>query len=370
MNRIHFSICHFLLSLLLLVSACTGDSNSDTAPTFDRQAMLDHYAKNMIRPAYTDLQTAVNALQNSADAFVSAPDVAKLQATQTAWASAYKMWQAANAFNFGPGGEEGVRKGLIEEIGTFPAAEGKIEAAITANDHSLNNFDRDARGFLALEYLLFGKNKTSSELVSDFQNSTARQAHLQAIVNNLKTRVDAVVSGWDTYESDFVKNKGTDVGSSTSQLYNEFVRSFESIKNFKVGLPAGKRPGQTKSEPQLVEAFYSGQSLEMMKLHFQAIEHLYYGRTKNGTSGLSFKDYLESVEGGKALVALTEAQIKVIKEAFAKIPTDQPFSVLVANNDPTVDVLHTELQKHTRFFKSDMSSLLGIAITFSSGDGD
>jgi hypothetical protein len=31
---------------------------------------------------------------------------------------------------------------------------------------------------------------------------------------------------------------------------------------------------------------------------------------------------------------------------------------------------HTELQKHTRFFKSDMSSLLGLAITFSSGDGD
>jgi uncharacterized protein len=43
---------------------------------------------------------------------------------------------------------------------------------------------------------------------------------------------------------------------------------------------------------------------------------------------------------------------------------------LVAQNHPTVDALHTELQKHTRFFKSDMSSLLGIAITFSSGDGD
>ena len=32
--------------------------------------------------------------------------------------------------------------------------------------------------------------------------------------------------------------------------------------------------------------------------------------------------------------------------------------------------LHDELQKSTRYVKSDMSSLLGISITYSSGDGD
>lgn len=74
--------------------------------------------------------------------------------------------------------------------------------------------------------------------------------------------------------------------------------------------------------------------------------------------------------GGSELIALTEAQWSKVEDALNAVPTDQPFSVLVANEHPAVDALHTELQKHTRFFKSDMSSLLGIAITFSSGDGD
>ncbi len=359
-----------ILGVLILLGSCGNDGGNDTTISFDRREMLSDYAANIIIPAYSDLQSEVNILKTSTEAFASAPDNDNLQAAQLAWTNAYLAWQSANAFNFGPAGEQGTRKGLIEEIGTFPAAETKIETAIAANDHSLNNFDRDARGFLALEYLLFGKNKSTSELIAEFRGSPSRQAHIKAIANHLKARVDEVVNGWTTYQSEFLNNNGTDAGSSTSALYNEFVRSFESAKNFKVGLPAGKRPGQTKPEPQLVEAFYSGLSLTMLKAHLQSIEAIYYGRGNNSASGLGFKNYLESVEGGKELVALTEAQWQKVKDALNAVPTDQPFSVLVANNHPTVDALHTELQKHTRFFKSDMSSLLGIAITFSSGDGD
>ncbi len=366
----YFSYAPVIVFALLSLQACNDGNNADSNPTFDRTAMLQHYADNLIQPAFINLQTSTNKLLTQIGAFANNPSESTLNAAQTAWVQAYSDWQFANAYNFGPAGEEGIRKGLIEEIGTFPAAEGKIETAIAANNHSLNNFDRDARGFLALEYLLFGKNKTVADLVAGFQASASRVAHLQAISNNLQARIDAVVQEWASYEATFTKNNGTDVGSATSQLYNEFVRSYESIKNFKVGLPAGKRPGQTKPEPQLVEAFYSGRSLEMIKLHLQAIENIYYGRDKNGTAGLGFKNYLESVEGGKELIALTEAQLQKVKEALNAVPSNQPFSVLIANNDPAVDALHTELQKHTRFFKSDMSSLLGIAITFSSGDGD
>lgn len=360
----------FTLTLIALLYSCDSDSNSDNAPGFDRQAMLDHYAENIITPAYANLQAAITALKANIDAFADTPTEENLVFAQSGWKQAYAAWQSANAFNFGPAGEQGTRKGLIEEIGTFPAATGKIETAIAAGDHSLNNFDRDARGFLALEYLLFGENKTATEVAGEFQASPARQAHVRAIVDHLKTRVDEVVNGWNTYQSEFIGDNGTSAGSSVSSLYNEFVRSFESAKNFKVGLPAGKRPGQTQPEPQLVEAYYSGESLQMLKLHLQAIENIHYGRGLNGATGSGFRDYLASVAGGSELIALTEAQWAKVEDALNAVPTDQPFSVLVANEHPAVDALHTELQKHTRFFKSDMSSLLGIAITFSSGDGD
>jgi hypothetical protein len=326
--------------------------------------MLQHYADKLIQPAYSSLRDVVSGLALNWDAFLIAPSAPLLDGMRQNWALCYQRWQSANAYNFGPAGEEGLRKGLIEEIGTFPANTAKIEEFITNGDTSFQNFNRDTRGFLALEYLLF--DEANGTLLSD----TKRQAYVSALIRHLKARIEEVSSRWADYRTDFPAADGTDVGSSTSMLYNEFVRSFESVKNFKVGLPAGKRPGQTQPEPQLVEAYHSGKSLEMLQLHLAAIEKIYFGIGADGQDGPGLRDYVEKVVGGPELVVATETQWVKVKAAAAAVPTDRPFAQLIAENHPSVDALHTELQKHTRFFKSDMSSVLGIAITFSSGDGD
>ncbi|MFN3315759.1 MAG: hypothetical protein ACK40K_03035, partial [Raineya sp.] len=77
-----------------------------------------------------------------------------------------------------------------------------------------------------------------------------------------------------------------------------------------------------------------------------------------------------NVEGGTALITSTENQWAVVKNAFDAVPPTPRISEQIVNSPAAFDKLHTELQRHTRFFKSDMSSILGIAITFSSGDGD
>lgn len=369
-NRISFPILILGFSALFIGFSCDSNSGNPT-DNFDRQAMLRNYADNLIKPAYSDLQTQANVLLMAAEAFNSDPNSVTLGALQTAWGGAYVAWQYANAYNFGPAGEEGLKKGLIEEIGTFPANESKIENAIAAGTWNLEDFNRDARGFLAIEYLIFGKNQSANEVVAAFSNSPKRREYLVALAEQLKNRAAEIVTAWNgTYRDDFIQNDGTDVGSSTSALYNEFVRSYESIKNFKLGLPLGKRPGQTQVEPQLVEAYYSGASLEMLKTHFTAIENIWHGRARNGVDGLGFREYLESVEGGPELIADTEAQLAALKAALDAVPTSPSLSEQIAGDNSKVDALYTEFSKMTRFFKSDMSSLLGIAITFSSGDGD
>ena len=72
--------------------------------------------------------------------FYSPPQIhlflAAVSGLQTQWTVAYSAWQNANAFNFGPAGESGLKLSLLEEIGTFPVDNNKIEALISAQDFS------------------------------------------------------------------------------------------------------------------------------------------------------------------------------------------------------------------------------------------
>jgi predicted lipoprotein len=361
------SLCIALLATLAF--ACKKKS-SEPSDRFDRTKMLENFAQNLIKPAFQELQNQVNILKTATDNFVQNTTLQNLQTLQLAWENAYTTWQYANAYNFGPAGEQGLRKGLIEEIGTFPVSVTKIENFIANNNANFNDFNRDARGFLAVEYLIFDLNGNNADILSNF-SSANRKSFLVGVVNNIKTRVDEVVSAWNgSYYNEFISNAGTDVGSSTSQLYNEFIKSFESIKNYKVGLPLGKRPGQTQAEPTRVEAYYSGKTLKVIGEHLKAIENIWYGKDKNGNDGIGFKEYLESVEGGTTLITSTETQWAIVMDTYKNIPQNPRISEQITSNPTPFDKLHTELQKHTRFFKSDMSSLLGIAITYSSGDGD
>ncbi len=364
-----------ILRLALIVGigffSCKREENNDEEK-FDRGLMLKNYAENLIIPAYKDVQTSVNQLVVAIENFNTNANLQTLTSAQDAWVNAYSEWQYANAFNVGPAAEQGLNRSMFEEISTFPVSASKIDAAVNSGQYNFNDFNRDARGFLALEYLLFGGiNVSNQEVLTFFNDQAFRKAYLKDCALNIQTRVNNVVTQWNgAFVNEFISRNGTDVGSSTSKLYNEFVKSFETNKNFKIELPLGMRPGQTQAEPQLVEAYYSGKSLDFIKIHLQALENIYFGKSKSGEDGLGFKDYLENVTGGPALIQSTLAQWANVKSSLDAIPSNEPLSQLIVNNPQPVQNFRIELQKHTRFFKSDMSSLLGIAITFSSGDGD
>ncbi len=362
---------YLLLTLTnLILFSCDSKKDNPTSSNFDRQVMLQNYADNFIKPSFIDLQSKTSVLQATVQTFAQTPSLSNLIEAQTAWENAYLSWQNSNAYNIGAAAEDGLRKSLVEEIGTFPASETMIEANIAANNTSLQDFNRANRGFLAIEYLLFDLKNDNQKILSNFTNPN-RKNYLVAIVGNAKTQIDAVLNAWNgSYRAEFINNTGKESGSSTSVLYNEFIKSYESIKNYKVSLPLGKRPGQTQIEPNKVEAYYSGKSIKMMREHFTNIENIWYGKNKNGVQGIGFKQYLASVEGGTALITATETQLAQVKIALAALPDSPRFSEQLSSNPAVIDNLNTELQKLTRFFKSDMSSLLGISITFMSSDGD
>jgi predicted lipoprotein len=356
------------MAIVLMVMACNPrDSNKDV---FNRRALLEHYATLFIVPAYDTLLSKLILLHTASEAMAIQPDSVNLEYARKAWSASYVAWQQANSYNFGPGGEQGIRKSLLEEIGTFPVNTTIVESRIQSGQLGLADFQRDARGFLAVEYLLYGNADPATAVLTGFLAQPNRGQYLRNLSDDLKTRVEFVRNAWTNYYPDFVSREGTDVGSSTAVLYNELVRSYEALKNFKTGLPLGKRPGQVQPEPSLVEARFSGQSLAMVKEHLASIFRIWQGTTINGVDGPGFRSYLQQVEGGDMLIAQTEAQMAATLLALSDIPNQPTLAILMAAEDLRVVRFHDELQKLTRFLKSDMSSLLGISITFASGDGD
>ncbi|GAB4331256.1 MAG: hypothetical protein OHK0038_05990 [Flammeovirgaceae bacterium] len=361
MKKIIYCLITLILSLLI---SCDDDSKGSSGSSFDRKAMLENYAEQIII-SYEELVMNTEKLNQALNTFAETPNTTNLLSAQSAWKTAYSSWQTCNSFNFGPA--ESAFGTLLDEVGTFPVSSSKIETYITNGDNTFQNFDRDARGFLTVEYLLFNLNDNQEVIINQFQNSPNRKAYLRALGARLSSEIKKVNTSWVTFKTEFVNNSGTDASSSTSELYNNMVKSFEAIKNFKIGLPAGKRPGQTKTEPQLVEAYYSGSSVEVLKLHFQAIENIWKGDIHH--AGVGFKEYLSSVEGGNDLIVEIENQISNAKIAINALPEGR-LSNTIETNLNSVSKVHEELQKLTRYLKSDMSSLLGISITYDSGDGD
>jgi uncharacterized protein len=364
MLRIVLSAC-FGLSLLLLWTGCDQGDGPENPPAdneFDRAAMLQHYSDAVILPALADFRQQATLLSSDLETYLQDPTETHWEQARNQWLLAITAWQGVQTYNFGPG--ETSRGSLFEKVGTWPVNVSQLETYVSAGDTSLANFDRDTRGLLGIEYLLFAENARDA-----LSNDPNRQAYLHAVVRNVATEAIAVDEAWrDSYASSFTSSDGISAGSPTSLLYNNFVLAYERLKNFKIGVPAGLRAGQTDAAPELVEAYYSGESLALMREQFDQTVALWKG---NGSSdGIGFKEYLLAVEGGQQLVTETEAQIQAVYAALDAMPGDQSLAGSIEQSMAAVTDLHTELQRLTRFFKSEMSSRLSIAITYDSGDGD
>jgi predicted lipoprotein len=354
-----------ILFLAMAIMSCSDNAEQGTS-NFDRREMLRNMADNLIIPAFEQLN------QSAADADLAIEKLSlelnpeNFNAVREAWIKLYRDWQYAQPYTFGPAGEQGINKSLLQEIGTFPVNSAGINELISLNDTSFNNFQRDTRGLLTMEYLLYRDN--AYELLEQNKNNIH---YLKAVSKHIIEKVNPVYNEWkNTYRTIFVEDNSTSIGSSTAIFYNEFVLSYEVFKNFKIAVPLGRKAGQTRSEPDMVECKYSGLSFEYLNDHLTALANIWYGRSRSGEDGVGWREYLAATPGGEALIADTENQIVVLENVLRGLPKESTFRETIISDPNSLQNLVVESQKMTRFFKSDLSSLLGITITFSSGDGD
>lgn len=370
---------HRLFSLVLLVSAglllssCDSSDPDDGGPDmpepgFDRAAMLENIGQNVITPAYAALEQATAALSTAADGFAAAPSASTLDAAQAALKDARMAWQAANLFQFGPA-ESAVLRGSLN---TYPADMDRIEANISEGGYVLGTVaNQAAGGFPTLGYLLHsGTDEDVVALFSTDALATPRAQYLADNVAFVRTNVNNVANQWRaTYLNTFLSpdQAGVDVGSSVGQLTNAMVLHYERfLRDGKIGIPAGVRSAGIP-RPLLVEALYAGYSVELAVANVEAMRRLFKGISADGADGLGYDDYLVSLDN--------QALSEDIDGAFVNIVTslqglNDPLPKQIEDDPQLVNDTFVAMQQLVALLKADLTSVLGVTITFQDTDGD
>ena len=123
-------------------------------------------------------------------------------------------------------------------------------------------------------------------------------------------------------------------------------------------------------QPTSVESDRSNSSIQHIINNLDGIDALLNGTT-NGTSGNGLYQYLDAVDpmaDGTKLSDKIKGEIILCRNATNAI--NGTLEEAVVTNPAQVDVLYVELKKLTVLLKVEMTSILGVTVTFTDNDGD
>ena len=381
MKRIGILFFFGAVALSVIIFSCKKSSapavNNNNSVAKD--SILVNIGNNIILPSYQAYLVAVNSLDSSIIDFNQGPNSTKLSNVQVLFKNAYITWQSVSEYNgLGPAS---INIPPFTGLNLFPVNTTLVDnniSAIGSTTININSFaNQAAKGFPALDYLLFGSSNTT--LLTDFTtdaNAANRKQYLALVSGDIKTETNTIVAAWSpaggNYINTFISSSGTSVSSSLGLLLNSVDQDLEILKNYRLGAPLGLIFTSTTS-PTQVEAYYSGISAQLAVTQLKAIQSIYLGTGTNG-NGLGLTTYLVD---SKAIYATINGPTldSTIKAEIASTITDlegvaDPLSATIQTNPTLANKAFNETQQLVVLLKTDVPSLLGVAITYGDNDGD
>lgn len=359
---VSYTVC--LLTLFLF--SCGDDESDNTTLDYNQTAFLTNVGENIITPRYESLQSKLNDLSTKTNTFNTSPSTENLQALKSSFLETYEQFQYCVVFDFGPAG--GSKN--LNDVNIYPADTTTINTNISSGSYNFDAANQiDAQGFPAIDFLLY--HASENTVVSEFADAN-RQKFLSDIIADIQTLVSEVTSDWQTsYTSTFIGATGTDAGSSLGLLINQFNFTFEDIKNFKIGTPSGSRNSLEITYSDKVEAYYSGHSLKLAQANLTSLEELYKGISTSGTDGEGLDDYLTGLEQN-TLDGTIQTKFTELKTTLTDLESVQSgiLSDVVKNDNQKMKDAFDAFSATVPSLKSELPSILGVAITYQDGDGD
>ena len=366
--RKHFGL---LVVVLFLVSCGSDDSGDITKDSFDRKAMLTNIADNVIVPAYDSLAMATQSLLDRTQTLNQASTENQIEIVRTAWKHALKQWQFAALYDFGPASDQG----MLSFFNLYPVSKSHIEENIASGTYNLETAANiDAIGLQAMDYLLFGVETNPEDLSIYFSENPEYITYLLDNATLMNNKAKATLQGWNAgYRDTFVNATGTDIGSSLGQLVNVGIQYYEiHLRDAKIGIPAGARSSSGTPLPLQVEAYYNGTvSKEMLVSGIQGWQNMFNGNSRNGEQRSGLDDYLKflgTTFNGNPLHEGINERMDEAKTLTMNLSSDLREAVVNQQNE-CMDIF-SQLQQSVVLLKVDMTSAMGIQITYVDNDGD
>jgi len=367
-------------SLLLLLSCCiismgtSCDKNNDEedntdpcATAFDQEAMFKNIADNIIVPTYQELNEKVATLSANTLAFLNNTDAATLANLQEAFQQTYITWQKAAQYEFGPAETVFLRN----SFNNFPLDIAVLQENIATQTYELNDPNRYDKGLPALDYLLYAYGDSTLFQYTTANDAENRKQYVADLVADMAAKANQVNDAWNgNYKDDFIQNTGTEAGTSLSLIINNLNQNYELIKREKLGIPSGVLTLGFLN-PDKVEAYYSGISVDLATTALKATEQLYLGKSNAGVDGLGLDDYLAATGAQKNEQLLDDViQAQFTNALNALNDLANPLSNTVEEDTDAVITAYNEVTKQLINIKTDMPSVLCVSITYIDNPSD
>ena len=366
----------FLFAFATLLSACSSSDTDGSASdnSFNRTALLTHWADNLIIPAFQNYNSKLALLEAEVQNFNADPSQQNLTSLRASWLTAYEGYQQVMLYNIGKASDLNFK----ESADTYPTDAAGIEANIGNGNYNLELLSQYSKqGFPAIDYMLNGLSDSDAAIISKYtsdSNAAANKQYLTSLISALKIKSTAIVTDWTTsYRATFISASGTAVSSSTNKLTNLFVKNFEKdIRTTKVGIPSGVFSNGTLF-PEKVEGYYKKNiSRRLLNTAIKAQQDFfngkYFGSNQVGPSLKSYLDDVNAVRDGMNLSAIINNQFDNIYVQNAALNED--FSKQIGSNNTKMLEAYDAMQKNVVYFKLDMMQALNVTIDYVDGDGD
>ena len=355
------------------------DDNGCLYEDYDKLSLLTNLADNYIIPSLDAYKSKIVTLNIHVDSFIENPNISNLTLIRTNWEEALLNWQDIGFLDFGPSEYILLRK----QTNTFPIDTTELNNSISLADWNLGYVSSyDSKGLQALDYLLFKPGHTDSELITYFQNNVNAKSYLKALAEDLNQNINYVTDQWVSYREDFINDfevtssnfSTNSQGSSISNIINALCLHYEFyVRRGKVGLPLGVFNGFSQLElPELVECYYSGKSTQNLVRSINSLRKYVTGSSYlNNDNGLGLDDYMDFVNAEQNTLQLStviDNQFLTILDKLINI--NGPLSEEIINNKSQITQTYQELQQLVPYIKVDMTSALGVLITYQDNDGD